>query len=105
MPQKLKKFKPTKTKIYKMSQGFQNSLKALSVQFNGNIAIYVNNEIVGDKKIAYLVFTPITTNEGVTVPDLVNTVSLELPCPPYCTRGTGGDIEVMVETEGTGGTP
>jgi hypothetical protein len=100
MSQNLKKIKPTKTKVYKMSQGFQNSLKGLPVLPNGDVAIFINNEIVNGQTIGYLVFAPIN---GVNL-DLDNTVSLELPCPPYCTRGTG-IVTAPVVTESPGGNP
>jgi hypothetical protein len=95
MSQSFKGIQPTKTKVYKGSQGFQNSLMALPIPIDGNITIFGRSEIINNTKVAFLVFTPM---DKLGNPDLDNTVSLVLPCPPYCTRGSG-NISLIAETE------
>jgi hypothetical protein len=101
MSKNLKRIKPNQTKVYKMSKWFQNSIKALPIPINGDIAIFINNEVVDNKTIGFLVFAPIDSQGN---PILDSTVSLELPCPPYCTRGTG-NVTAAVVTEDEGGNP
>jgi hypothetical protein len=77
----LAKIAPTKTKKLKYLS-LNKSIQELSK--NGTLALFVS----GSSPIS-LVFAPVD-NAG--VPDLENTVSLELPCKPYCNPG---DIQVI----------
>jgi hypothetical protein len=67
-----------------------NSLKDLPK--GKTIALFVN--IVGET--SFLVFAPVDADGKPT--DMDNTVSLELPCPPYCGTGKGGNNQITVVT-------
>jgi hypothetical protein len=81
----LAKIVPTKTKRLKYLS-FSNSL--LELTNLGPVALFVS-ESGGVRNPISLVFAPVD-NAG--VPNLENTVSLELPCKPYCNPD---DIQVV----------
>jgi hypothetical protein len=89
MKRKLAKVVPTSTKIHKCVS-LNESLAALPD--NLPLALFVRTKPnPSGKDTTYLVFAPVNGEE----PDLANTVSLELPCPPYCGKGNQGTIQVI----------
>ena len=82
----LAKIVTTKTKKLKYLS-LNKSIQELSK--NQSLALFVQKVPSSGVGITYLVFAPVN-NEG--VPDLGNTVSLELPCKPYCNPS---DIQVV----------
>lgn len=92
MKRKLAKVVPTSTKIHKCVS-LNESLAALPNP-NQSLGLFVRTKTnTSGKDTIYLVFAPVNGE----VPDLTNTVSLELPCPPYCGKGNQGTIQVITE--------
>ena len=99
---KLKKIYPIASKEHAFPN-FDKSLKKLVVPVNGRIALFarttIQQGIVGEasNEIVHLVFAPVdATGQQVGT----ETVSLALPCPPFCGKGrVGGDAQIMVVTQ------
>ena len=99
---KLKKIYPIASKEHAFPN-FDKSLKKLVVPVNGRIALFARTTtqqgIVGEasNEIVHLVFAPVdATGQQVGT----ETVSLALPCPPFCGKGrVGGDAHIMVVTQ------
>jgi hypothetical protein len=81
MKTNLTKIVPNKTKRLKYLS-LNKSIQDLPM--SGSLALFVSSSNgVGSNPIS-LVFAPV---DDAGVPDLENTVSLELPCKPYCNPG------------------
>jgi hypothetical protein len=80
MVRKIENLIPTKTTKLK-SEALNKSIQALGE--NNQIVIFFNSVDGVDN----LVFAPLDKEGN---PDLNNTVSLEVPCPPFC--GGGGEV-------------
>ena len=102
---KLKKIFPATTKKHKFLS-LDKSLKALSVPKNGRVALFVSTTMeygvagadAKGNEIVHLVFAPVDANGEAIVG--AETVSLALPCPPYCGKTGGGNGSIMAVTEG-----
>lgn len=92
---------PPEDRKFKGTKKFQQSLNALLPSPNPerkNVSMFLNVIRVNNKDVAYLVFAE-TDSEGNL--NLDNTVSLELPCPPYCEKPEGINIELAGPSGGS----